>query len=243
MNFRDIELLSAYLDGRLRASDAAQLETRLSSESDLKAALAELRATRNLLRKLPQRRAPRNFRLTPAMAGIRPPEPRAYPVFRFATALAAFLFVASVAVNVLVPFATPHLASAPAPVYGMGGGGGAPPQAAQEAPAATQAPALQPFAASAAPTATSEGALLQAAPTSLPPSPEDLTRAAGPAATAEANQAAPKAPPGTAAVPANQAPVPIAWVIALGVVMLVLATGAWLVRTGSERRIRQRWTK
>src|SRR5512141_1004081 len=125
MNFRDVELLSAYLDGRLSPSDSARLEARLSSDQSLRVTLDELRETRGLLRRLPQRKAPRNFRLTPKMAGIRPPEPRAYPLFRFATALAGFLFLASVALNAFTPYAAQHLAAAPAaPAYGMGGGGG-----------------------------------------------------------------------------------------------------------------------
>src|SRR5512140_1508794 len=123
MNFRDVELLSAYLDGRLSPSDSVRLEARLTSDRSLRATLDELRETRGLLRSLPQRRAPRNFRLTPKMAGLRPPEPRAYPVFRLATALATFLFVAAIALNGLAPFATQRLAAAPAPAFGMGGGG------------------------------------------------------------------------------------------------------------------------
>ena len=242
MNFQDIELLSAYLDGQLSPSEVARLEARLSSDTGLKAALADLRSTRGLLRRLPQRRAPRNFRLTPAMAGIKPPEPRAYPIFRFATALAAFLFVASVALNALTPLAAQRLASAPAPVYGMGGGGGgAPPEAAQ-VPAATQAPALQPFAA-AAPTATSESTLSLTAPTGTLPSAEDTARAAGPVATMPANKAVPGQPSSGPIAQAGQAPVPIAWVLGLGILMLVLAAAAWLIKMRSDRHIRDRWTR
>src|SRR5512140_2854270 len=152
MNFRDVELLSAYLDGRLKPSDAARLEARLSTDADLKATLEDLRQTRTLLRRLPQRRAPRNFRLTPRMVGIKPPAPRAYPAFRFATALVALLFVAAVALNAFVPFAAARVAPAAAPALGMGGGGGGgygggPTEsepAAQSAPA-TEAPLQAPF--------------------------------------------------------------------------------------------------
>ncbi|MFQ5408654.1 MAG: zf-HC2 domain-containing protein, partial [Anaerolineales bacterium] len=41
---RDLELLSAYLDGALRPSEAARLERRLRAEPELQHALAELRA-------------------------------------------------------------------------------------------------------------------------------------------------------------------------------------------------------
>ena len=250
MNFRDVELLSAYLDGRLNPSESARLEARLSSEPNLKATLEDLRQTRGLLRRLPQRRAPRDFRLTPKMAGIRPPEARAYPVFRFATALTAFLFVAAVAVNAITPFAAPRLAAAPPPIaFGKGGGGGggsgqfteeAP---AQQAPAPTEAPAATqaPFAAL-APTGTPEGAPSIAEATAAAPQAEDATRAVGAAPSPEANQTGPAASGLRAEEPSSQ-PVPLPWVIGLGVVMLICAAAAGLVRLNNDRQVRQRWNK
>ncbi len=248
MNFRDVELLSEYLDGRLKPSETARLEARLSRDPNLKATLEDLRETRSLLRRLPQRRAPRNFRLTPKMAGIKPPEARTYPAFRFATALAAFLFVAAVALNAFTPLAARHLAAAPAPQgFGMGGGGGGGSGGAAEssgapatqAPAATAAPAA-PFAA-VMPTATAE-APLSAAPAATSVPAQDQTRvAAVPAATELANKSGPA---GTAPA-APQAALPLPWgvVIALGVVMLVCAVGAWIVQRNQERRIREQWNK
>lgn len=91
-SFRDVELLNSYLDGELDATQRQRIESRLESEPELKAALDALRESRAVLRRLPQRRAPRNFTLTPKMAGIKPPLPRSYPVFRYASAVAAFLF-------------------------------------------------------------------------------------------------------------------------------------------------------
>ncbi len=243
MNLRDVELLSAYLDGQLNPSDASRLEARLTSDQALKAALEDLRGTRALLRKLPQRRAPRNFRLTPAMAGIKPPQPRSYPAFRFATALAAFLFVAAVGLNAVVPFAASRMApaAAPAPVYGMGGGGGGSGGAAESQPlGATEAPPQAPLAAQAAPTATAEATMSIMEATPMPQA-EDNTRAA---ATAAAGKAAPTEPPAqllTAQRPAASQPVPLLWIVALGVVMLLCGATAWLLRTGSDRRIRSRW--
>ncbi len=257
MNFRDVELLSAYLDGKLKPSEAARLESRLSADPNLRGTLEQLRETRGLLRRLPQRRAPRNFRLTPKMAGIRPPEPRSYPVFRFATALAAFLFVAAVALNTMTPFAVRHLAPAAAPAYGMGGGGGGygggpsesqPPQAAggsgqfTEVPAATQAPAatleptLQAFAAPMG-TATPEGTMAVGQGTEAASVPQaDNSRATG-----EANKTAPL----TTATqpPESQLPVPLPLVIGLGVLMVVCAAGALLLRRNNERRIRGQWNQ
>src|SRR5512142_1267444 len=226
MNFRDIELLSSYLDGRLNAPETSRLEARLSKEPELQATLEDLRQTRTLLRRLPQRRAPRNFRLTPKMAGVRPPAPRSYPVFRFATALAGFLFVAAVALNAFTPFAARHLttAAAPAPAYGMGGGGGGPigggdgtleaPQAAApaatEAPAMTEEPTLQAFTAI-MPTATPEGTMTAGQATELAAQ-QDTARTALAAPNAEsANKAAgtsAEAQPG-----ASQSPVPVPLVL------------------------------
>ena len=44
MNPRDLELLSAYLDGQLNPSDSARLESRLASDESLRAVLNDLRA-------------------------------------------------------------------------------------------------------------------------------------------------------------------------------------------------------
>lgn len=254
MNFRDVELLSEYLDGRLKPSDAARVEARLSRDANLKATLDDLRETRTLLRRLPQRRAPRNFRLTPKMAGIKPPEARAYPAFRFATGLAAFLFVAAVALNAFTPFAARHLAAAPAPqAFGMGGGGGggavgggAPESsgaapAATQAPAATAAPPAAPFAA-VMPTPTAEGTLAIAEATAAAAQAQDQTKvAAGAAPSEQANKTGPML--STPPVPQAQLPLPWGVVIALGVVMLACAVGAWIVQRNQERRIRERWNQ
>ena len=67
---RDFERLSAYLDGALEPRESGQLEQRLRAEPSLAAVLKGLEATRALLRRVPQRRAPRSFTITPAMAGL-----------------------------------------------------------------------------------------------------------------------------------------------------------------------------
>ena len=220
----------------------ARLEARIGSDAGLKAALEDLRETRTLLRRLPQRRAPRNFRLAPGMAGIRPPAPRAYPVFRFATAIATLLFLASVAVNALAPVASGHLAAAPVPAFGMGGaGGGAPESSAPAAPAATEAPLQAPFAALAA-TPTAEGTAAADMATSqanLTIQTQDAARSLASGPSTEAGKAAPIQPP-TAPQPAGQ-PVPATWVAMLGLLMIVFAVIAWLLRANSDRRVRRRW--
>jgi anti-sigma factor RsiW len=138
MNRRDLELLSSYLDGQLRPSDSARLERRLSTDPALRAVLDDLRAARGLLRQLPMRKAPRNFTLTPKMVGKNPPLPRTYPAFKFVTALATLLLFFSVGVNYLGP----QLATS-SPALGMGGGGAPDIYFAEEAPAATEAPAAE----------------------------------------------------------------------------------------------------
>jgi len=97
---RDLEMLSAYLDGHLNARDQAHLNSRLQEEPALKTLFEELTATRQLLRKAPVRRAPRSFVLTPRMIGIPPrtvqrQPPRAVvPALSFVSVLASLAFVA-----------------------------------------------------------------------------------------------------------------------------------------------------
>ena len=124
-SFRDVEQLNAYLDGELDATRRQRLESRLGSDPELKSILDELREARMVLRRLPQRRAPRNFTLTPKMAGIKPPLPRAYPVLRFASVFAVFLLFFTFAVNSLPRLSLPMGAAAPAAME-VGIGGGAP---------------------------------------------------------------------------------------------------------------------
>ena len=66
-NFRDIELLSAYLDNELQPEERAQLETRLAQDAGLRQLLKDLDNTRTVLRSAPQVRRPRSFVLTEDM--------------------------------------------------------------------------------------------------------------------------------------------------------------------------------
>lgn len=124
-SYRDVELLNAYLDGELDSTQRQRLESRLGSDLELKSILEELREARMVLRRLPQRRAPRNFTLTPKMAGIKPPLPRSYPVFRYASAVAAFLFFFSYLFN-FAPRMNFSLGAAAPAAMEVGVGGGAP---------------------------------------------------------------------------------------------------------------------
>jgi anti-sigma factor RsiW len=236
MNRRDIELLSSYLDGQLKPSEAARLEARISTDRDLRAVLEDLRSTRTLLRQLPMRKAPRNFTLTPKMVGKNPPLPRAYPAFRFVSALASLLLFFSLGLNFLVP----QMASQ-SPAFGMGGGG-APevfsaqaPEAAEESAAATEAPVLE------APAAEPPAELLPLPTTTAPaaesarveetPSQKDgVTEDSSPQDQSQV-QNVPGAPQ---EVPP---PVPPAWQIVLAAIAVLSA----LVTVMMRQRAAERW--
>jgi len=163
MKPRDLELLSTYLDGQLSPSESTRLEARLKTDPELASVLTDLRAARTLLRKLPARKAPRNFTLTRKMVGQNPPLPRAYPIFRFATALATLLFVFSFGLNTVGK----QMASQTA--FGRGGGGGGcdpvDTSACPEAQSfAAEAPAAAPVAATEAPAETESPPLVSMAP-------------------------------------------------------------------------------
>jgi hypothetical protein len=227
MNPRDLELLSAYLDGQLNPSDSARLESRLASDESLRTALNNLRATRGLLRQLPSRRAPRNFTLTPQMAGVKPPVPRAVPVFRFATAIATFLFVISFVVNGLIALSAPSLAAAPAPspVSAM-----APLSAAQEA--APQAPAL-PLAAM-VPTETSAPRLISAAPmTTETLTPEIALKSNAPQVDHTQLEN----------VQRNESSLPLDLEIFFGILALGFGITAWILPQNNESNFRKKWNQ
>ena len=93
---RDWEALSVYLDRQMSADERNRMEMRLRESAELRAGLAELSRTRDVLRSQPKLRAPRNFTLSAEMAGVRQVSP-AYPAFRLAAVLASILFVLVVA--------------------------------------------------------------------------------------------------------------------------------------------------
>jgi hypothetical protein len=111
-SFRDLEQLSAYLDGELNASARQKLESRLARDPNLRAALDDISQTRALLRRTPQRRAPRNFTLSPQMVAKRPPMPRLVPVLNYASVVAMLIF----AFTFLSPFGLGGGAMAEAPM-------------------------------------------------------------------------------------------------------------------------------
>ena len=230
MNRRDIELLSAYLDGQLKPSDSTRLESRLKSDPELVAVMDDLRAARNLLRKLPQRRAPRNFTLTRKMVGQNPPMPRAYPFFRFATTLATLLLFFTFGLN----FLAPQMAAVPG--FGMGGGGSGEDlfssEQAQEpsiaaAPAATELPATQPPSAEMLPMPTQMSTLDSERSADTPAEKIDAT---GNAIGQDQSQVANQVP----------APVSITWQLALAGIALLGALLMLLMRQSAFQRWRQK---
>ena len=93
---REIEMLSAYLDGQLTNKERTRLERDLQKRADLRALLEDLQRTRGLLHSQPVIRAPRNFTLTPQMAGMktfRPVSRRLVPAFSLVSVMAAALFM------------------------------------------------------------------------------------------------------------------------------------------------------
>jgi hypothetical protein len=231
MNPRDLELLSGYLDGQLNPSDSARLESRLASEESLRAVLYDLRSTRGWLRQLPSHRAPRNFTLNPQMARLKPPMARTVPMFRFATALAAFLFVISVAINGLVSFSAPNLGSAPLPAAF---GAAAPQSVSQEsalATLATQAPALPPAADNF--TETSAPRLMSAAPMA--------TETSTPEAALKSNL--PEVQNSQPVNNQNTSPMPPALEALFGILALGFGLTAWILPRTHESNFRKKWNK
>ncbi len=242
-SFRDVEQISALLDDKLPQAEAARLRVRIVSDPELAAIYMQLTQTRSLLRKLPARRAPRNFTLTPQMAGVKAPTPRSFPVFRLASVFASLLLVLTFAANGLGQLAAN--APAAAPVYGMGGG---PMTESMEAPAApeprpqsggggdVEIPALT------APSDTSEDA---AAPT------EEAMRslAAEPTQAAEEMPAAKMGREETQAQGAPESParepfrVP-GWLQLVLLVTALLAGGAaWFINWQAQTRFNQKHKK
>jgi len=233
--FQDIELLSSYLDGQLSPSDSARLELRLKSDPELASALDDLRAARGILRKLPMRKAPRNFVLSRKMVGAKPPLPRTYSFFRFSTALATALLVFTFAINSLSRSAS-FSAGAPAFGYGGGGAGSSDVAAPQAFAAATQAPA-----ATEAPAAQAPALELSASPTEISPSSADSARGIETAAAESANpkeSATNSVPPGQAAAHNEPFVFSSMWQIVLVIVILLSASITFFISQSAKRKWR-----
>jgi len=86
---RDLERLSAFMDGELSPAEAEKLAARLKTDKQLSGTLEGLRATAAVVGGLPDVRPLKSFALTEEM--VRPR--RAYPILQLSTAMAALGFV------------------------------------------------------------------------------------------------------------------------------------------------------
>jgi hypothetical protein len=120
---KEWEALSAYLDGQLSTNDRIRLEELLTERPEMRVALKDLRRTRDFLRSQPSLRAPRNFTLSPQLAGIRTKERGssfAFPVLSAVSALASILLVLVFVGDMLITGAGPSqifVAQAPIEEY------------------------------------------------------------------------------------------------------------------------------
>jgi hypothetical protein len=131
---RELEAISAYLDNELPANTRQRFEMDLEHNPDLRTALEEIRRTRAVLRSAPKLRAPRNFMLTPEMAGLRSKQRSSmnpYGMLRLASSLAVIFLVIAVVGEFFASTRQPTVIPvaqeiSPAPFFapGLGGGGG-----------------------------------------------------------------------------------------------------------------------
>jgi anti-sigma factor RsiW len=242
--FHDIEQLSSYLDGQLGLSESARLESRLSSDPELASAFNDLRAARGILRKLPSRKAPRNFMLTRQMVGLKPPLPRSYSFFRLSTTFATILLMFTFAANALTQLPRMTFGAAAPAMQGAGGGGGVgggPAEsaaAATEEPAATEAPAAMEEAPAAPsmelvpqPTASADSAVTQVPTAKEAATPSELLDQppAGNFAESESVLVEPSRDQ-------NQVLIPFAWQVVLFVLILLSGLTAFLLRRSAIQK-------
>jgi len=95
---RDWVQLSAYLDGELSVREADKLEGRLDAEPELRAALEDLRETKQILSRTPRIKVPHNFTLTPQQVGLKRARSAAVG-YSWAAAVLSILFIAVVVVD------------------------------------------------------------------------------------------------------------------------------------------------
>ncbi|MCA9906045.1 MAG: anti-sigma factor, partial [Anaerolineae bacterium] len=94
MDERDLELLSAYLDGRMNKDEQQALETRLAQDALLQRELDTLRETSYLLRALPELKSPRNLTIPASIQQKRTPLVLSPWVSTLSAVAAAFMLIA-----------------------------------------------------------------------------------------------------------------------------------------------------
>lgn len=90
---KDWQLISAYLDGRLPAPEAAKFEDRRKTSPEFEQAIREIAHTRKLIRALPAKRAPRNFTLSQNYAKLSSRQWGIHSAFGWASATTALALV------------------------------------------------------------------------------------------------------------------------------------------------------
>ena len=90
---KDLELLSAYIDGELKSRQRIQLQARLHEEPLLDKTLLNLQQTKKILQAAPKLKSPRNFTLTSEMVGESRASLKQFFRFRMVTAVASFLLI------------------------------------------------------------------------------------------------------------------------------------------------------
>lgn len=235
---RDRELLSAYIDNELAPAERETLEQRLASEALLRRELAELRATRDLLREQPWVTPPRTFTLTPEMAGLHQRR------FAFLSWLQPLGGLAALALVMLISWQVLRLNSGASPA-------GQPQvmMAPATMPASVDATALEaPTTAAMAPAAASrQEQSAQATPEMVGafavPSTAETAAGQLPALGSDTNEITPGAggnagpPPAVQrqAPPASQPPSPPPLPLAIGLAILILiAAGVWFFRRRAD---------
>lgn len=115
---RDYDLLSLYIDDALTPAERREVESRLGSDAEFRAEHDALKQTVSLIRALPEMIAPRDLRLTQAMAAdaveaLTPPVSHTRTrIFRIASSLtsaaASFILVLAGAVSLMQPATQPE---------------------------------------------------------------------------------------------------------------------------------------
>ena len=102
LSSRELQLLSAYLDGELSEKDQKRVQGMLSGRLEAGSTLEKLRLYKKLLKSLPVHKSPRNFTITPDQVG-RAQSPVLVGVLRYASAVSAVMLAVVLAFDFIFP--------------------------------------------------------------------------------------------------------------------------------------------
>ena len=107
LSFKDYQLLSAYMDGRISTRDKARVESMLAGDPNFKRTHEEFTRLKKMMKAMPKVKAPRNFTLSAAMVPQKPQHFFLAPALNYAALVTAILFVFLFAGSRLaLPFST-----------------------------------------------------------------------------------------------------------------------------------------